>query len=196
MPTPTDTYDLVMLLDPQAEPTSRERIVSETRAAIEGKGELVRHDEWGERALAYPIERHTSAEYHLMQFHVGDVELLSGLDHTLRITDGLLRFRIVKLKPGVPEAPDMRAASRRAEPGATTGSEGPAAEAPADAAPAPEAPAAEAPAGEAPAAEAPAEEAPAAEVPAEAPPAGEPEQTTPAEPGDEDAREASTDEPA
>jgi small subunit ribosomal protein S6 len=125
MPSPTATYDLVMLLDPEAEETARAKIVADTRAAIEGKGELVRHDEWGERPLTYPIERRASAEYHLLQFHVGDGALLGELDHTLRITDGLLRFRVVKLKPGVPDAPDMRAGAARrgeAEPSAPSAS--------------------------------------------------------------------------
>ncbi len=60
------------------------------------------------RALAYPIERHADAEYRLLQFHASTPELLSELDRTLRITDGILRFRIVKLEPGTPDAPDMR----------------------------------------------------------------------------------------
>jgi small subunit ribosomal protein S6 len=116
MTLPPPTYDLVLLLDPQAEDAARAKIIADTRAAIEAQGELLRHDDWGERALAYPIDRKASAEYHLLQFHAGDVQLLSGLDHTLRITDDVLRFRIIKLKPGVPDAPDMRssaAAARR-----------------------------------------------------------------------------------
>jgi len=111
------TYDLVMLLDPQAQDPARAKIVADTRAAIEAQGELLRHDEWGERPLTYPIERKSSAEYHLLQFHAASGELLSGLDRTLRITDGVLRFRLIKLKPGTPEAPDMRSSSatRRVE---------------------------------------------------------------------------------
>jgi small subunit ribosomal protein S6 len=112
MTLPAPTYDLVLLLDPQVDPDARAKIVADTRAAVEAQGELLRHDEWGERPLTYPIEKRTSAEYHLIQFHAGTPELLSSLDRTLRITDGLLRFRIVKLKPGVPEAPNMGAASR------------------------------------------------------------------------------------
>ncbi len=111
MTVPAPTYDLVLLLDPQAEPSARAKIVADTRAAIEAQGELLRHDEWGERALTYPIERRTSAEYHLLQFHAASAELLSGLDRSLRITDDVLRFRIIKLKPGVPDAPDMRSSS-------------------------------------------------------------------------------------
>jgi hypothetical protein len=35
--------------------------------------------------------------------------MLGALDRTLRITDGIVRFRIIKLKPGVPDAPDVLA---------------------------------------------------------------------------------------
>jgi small subunit ribosomal protein S6 len=117
MTLPAPTYDLVLLLDPQAEESTRTKILADTRAAVEAQGELLRSDDWGERPLTYPIEKKASAEYHLLQFHVGDTELLSSLDRTLRITDGVMRFRIVKLKPGVPDAPDMRssAAARPAE---------------------------------------------------------------------------------
>ena len=71
MTLPAPTYDLVLLLDPQAEESTRAKIVADARAAIEAQGELLRHDEWGERPLTYPIERKASAEYHLLQFHAG-----------------------------------------------------------------------------------------------------------------------------
>jgi small subunit ribosomal protein S6 len=109
MTLPAPTYDLVLLLDPQADQEARAKIIADTRAAIEAGGELLRYDEWGDRVLTYPIDRKTNAEYHLLQFHAGTPELLSGLDRTLRITDEILRFRIIKLAPGVPDAPDMGA---------------------------------------------------------------------------------------
>jgi small subunit ribosomal protein S6 len=110
MTLPAPTYDLVLLLDPQAEQVTRAKILADTRAGIEAQGEFLRHDEWGDRTLTYPIDRKADAEYHLLQFHAGTPELLSALDRTLRITDGVLRFRIIKLKPGVPDAPAMPAA--------------------------------------------------------------------------------------
>jgi small subunit ribosomal protein S6 len=109
MTLPAPTYDLVMLLDPQSEEETRAKIVADARAAIEARGEFLRHDDWGDRAMTYPIDRRTDAEYHLLQFHAGTPELLGALDRSLRITDGILRFRIVKLKPGVPDAPNMLA---------------------------------------------------------------------------------------
>jgi small subunit ribosomal protein S6 len=111
MTLPAPTYDLVLLLDPKADDDVRAKIVADTRATVEAGGDLVNCDEWGERALAYAIERHANAEYHLLQFHAGSADLLTGLDRTLRITDGVLRFRIIKLKPGVPDAPDMRSSA-------------------------------------------------------------------------------------
>jgi small subunit ribosomal protein S6 len=126
MTLPPPVYDLVLLLDPKAEDAARAKIVADVEQAIRDGGELLRHDAWGDRALAYPIDHRTDAEYHLLQFH-GTPALLQGLNHTLHITDGVVRFRVIKLKPGTPDAPDLRA--RRAE------SE-PAAAAPAPAAPA------------------------------------------------------------
>ncbi len=108
MTLPAPTYDLVLLLDPQAEETVRAKIVSDAREAIGAKGELVHHDAWGERALAYPIDHKATAEYHLLQFHATNVELIAELNRTLHITDGVIRFRINKLKQGTPAAPDMR----------------------------------------------------------------------------------------
>jgi len=142
------TYDLVMLLDPKAEDSAREKIVADARTAVQAQGELLRHDDWGERALAYPIDRRTSAEYHLMQFHAGTPELLEGLNHTLRITDGVMRFRIIKLKPGVPDAPDMRSSAPAPPPPSAAEAQAPAADAPAAPAEEPVAPAQQAPAQE------------------------------------------------
>jgi small subunit ribosomal protein S6 len=164
MTLPAPTYDLVLLLDPQAEEDTRTKIVTDTRAAIEAGGELVHQDDWGARALTYPIDKKPNAEYHLLQFHAPSVELLGELDRTLRLTDDVMRFRILKLKPGVPEIQEMPAASPTAQPAA----EATPAEAPSEAQPAAEAaPVAAAPAEAPPVAEeAPAAEAPAAEEPA------------------------------
>jgi small subunit ribosomal protein S6 len=98
-----------MLLDPDAEEQARTRPLAEAQAAIESHGELLRHDAWGNRQLSYAIERRAAADYHLLQFHASSPDLLQTLDRSLRLADEVLRFRIIKLRPGVPEPPDMRA---------------------------------------------------------------------------------------
>jgi small subunit ribosomal protein S6 len=114
----TPTYDLMMLLDPEADETARAKVLADTVTTIEGQGEMVHQDDWGERPLAYPIDRRKGAQYHLLQFQTDDKALLSGLERTLHITDGVLRFRLIKLRRGVPAPPDMHAGSaavRRAQ---------------------------------------------------------------------------------
>jgi small subunit ribosomal protein S6 len=111
MPLPPPVYDLVVLLDPAAEEPVRDRIVADVSKMISAGGEELRHDDWGERPMAYPIDHKAGAHYHLFQFH-GPRELLEQLQRTLRITDGVVRYRIIKLKPGTPDAPDMAPARR------------------------------------------------------------------------------------
>jgi small subunit ribosomal protein S6 len=71
------------------------------------------HD-WGLRKLAYEMDHRGEAAYHLFQFE-GENPLLEQLDHTLKITDGVLRFRIIRLKPGSPPPPTPRQAGRPRE---------------------------------------------------------------------------------
>jgi small subunit ribosomal protein S6 len=115
MTLPAPTYDLMLLLDPEADQELRTKLVSDVGEAIAAQGELLRHDRWGERALAYPIGHKATAEYHLMQFHAGTPELLSGLQRTLGIADGVVRFRIIKLAPGTPDPPDALSVGRAVE---------------------------------------------------------------------------------
>ena len=108
------TYDLVLLLDPAAEDETREKIVTDARAAIDADGTLLGHQPWGLRALAYEIEHRTQAEYHLFQFN-GPPSLIASLEHTLRITDGVVRHRVIKQPRGGSAAapPSHRTAADR-----------------------------------------------------------------------------------
>ncbi len=103
------TYDLMLLLDTSVEPERREKILADTRAAIERLGSVIGTHDYGARPTSYELNKKKDAEYHLMQFHATP-ELLGSLDHTLRITDGVQRFRIIKLAPGVGSPPDLAAA--------------------------------------------------------------------------------------
>jgi small subunit ribosomal protein S6 len=107
---PAPTYDLVLLLDAESDEPARAKILGDAREAIEAEGELLRDDTWGDRALTYPIDHKTTARYHLFQFHAGGAGLLERLDRSLRFADEVVRFRVIKLKPGTPAAPDMAVA--------------------------------------------------------------------------------------
>jgi small subunit ribosomal protein S6 len=99
-------YDLVLLLSMKSEDEARAKIVADVEAAITGAGGVVsRNQSWGQRPTTYRINHQTEAEYHLLQF-TGPTSLLESLSHSLRIADEVLRFRIIKVLRGTPEAPD------------------------------------------------------------------------------------------
>lgn len=94
-------YDLVLVLDPTAPEGRGEQIIDGVRSSIESDGTLVGEHDWGQRRLAYAIDHREDGEYRLFQFEaVGEPghALLERLGHTLRIADGVLRFRIIKTK--------------------------------------------------------------------------------------------------
>ena len=63
--------------------------------------------------MAYEIKQRNEADYRYYRFQ-GEPELLERLDHSLKITDGVLRFRIFKVDPDAPAnpPPDIRAPRR------------------------------------------------------------------------------------
>jgi small subunit ribosomal protein S6 len=155
-------YDLMLLLDAEAPSERRAEILTEVEAFIGRGGTIESKHDWGVRTLAYEIQHRKDAEYHLLQF-TAPPDLIDRLRTMLKITDGVLRHRVIRLRPGTPPPPAMRAEPR---------------------------PAAEVPAGEASAAEPvatealPAEPAPAEAQAPEAAPAAEPV-AAPAEPAPE-----------
>ena len=99
-------YDLMLLLAPTAPEEQRAKILSDVESAItSSQGSIERRDDWGQRPLAYRIRHQPDAEYHLLQF-TAPPALIETLSHDLRITDGVVRFRVIKNLPGTPPAPD------------------------------------------------------------------------------------------
>ncbi len=110
------TYDLMLLLDPAVADEQKSKILTDTEAAITGGGELIGKHDYGVRKTTYEVaKKKTEAHYHLMQFHSGSAELLASLNRTLHITDGVLRFRLIKLAPGIGSPPDLTARAQAAE---------------------------------------------------------------------------------
>jgi small subunit ribosomal protein S6 len=99
-------YDLTLLLDTALEDERRDTILANVEEAIDRSGEIVGRHDWGVRTTAYEVRKHADADYHLLQFR-GTPDLLAALEHNLKITDGVLRFRIIKLRPGTAAPPDM-----------------------------------------------------------------------------------------
>ncbi len=98
-------YDLILMLDPAAPDEQRQQVLANVEKAVTSAGEIVGKHDWGTRTMAYEIRHMAESEYHLLQFH-GPATLLSELQRSLRISDGVVRFRIVKLAAGTPAPVD------------------------------------------------------------------------------------------
>lgn len=107
MARPDPIYDLNVLLDVELPEETRESMLADIEAMIAADGEIVSTHDWGRRKMAFEIRHKSEAEYHLLQFR-GPRALLERLDRTLRITDGVIRYRTIKLAPGTPDPPDLR----------------------------------------------------------------------------------------
>lgn len=102
-------YDLVLLLDPSVEDDRREKILHDAAELIGSNGgEIIARHDWGVRPTAFEIRKRGDQDYHLIQFHA-TTAALDALDHTLKITDGVSRYRVIKLRAGTPEVPDLAA---------------------------------------------------------------------------------------
>ena len=110
MATEQPTYDLILLLDPEAEEERRTNILASLEQVIERQGQVISRHDWGVRPTAYEVRKRGDADYHLLQFQ-GTPDLLNQLDHALKITDGVNRFRIIKLRKGTPPPPDLSASA-------------------------------------------------------------------------------------
>lgn len=101
-------YDLMLIVNPDVDDDRRDAILATARDIItNGGGEVAGEYDWGLRAMTFEIAHRPDAEYYLFQFSASP-EVLENLQHTLRITDGVLRFRIIAVRPGTPPPPEVR----------------------------------------------------------------------------------------
>ena len=107
------SYDLMLLIDPNAPEGRDEQILGDVEQAIGAGGSLIGRHDWGVRRMTFEIDHRPEADYHLFQFE-GETALLDRLNHMLKITDGVLRFRIIKLRAGTPPPPDPKPEAARA----------------------------------------------------------------------------------
>lgn len=107
MAAPAPSYDLVILLHATAEEDVRQKLAADVDQLIQADGTLLEAREWGIRQLAYPIGDEATAEYRVFRFK-GPATLLSELDRQLKINDGVLRHRIIKLERNPVDLPDLR----------------------------------------------------------------------------------------
>lgn len=98
-------YEILLLLDPDLPEEKQGEVVTRVRTLIEqGGGTVERHDAWGRRKLAYPIQKKEEGVYHLVSF-TSEAETLDELSRVLKIDDDVLRHLATRRPEGGPAEP-------------------------------------------------------------------------------------------
>ena len=98
-------YESLLLLDPELADDKQADLVGRLQTLIEqGGGTFERHDVWGRRKLAYPIDKKEEGVYHLLSF-TSSPETLDELSRVLKIDDDVMRHMATRRPEGGPSEP-------------------------------------------------------------------------------------------
>ena len=98
-------YEILLLLDPELAEEKQAELVGRLRTLIEESGgTFERHDVWGRRKLAYPIDKKEEGVYHLLSFNAS-AEMLDELSRVLKIDDDVMRHMATRRPEGGPSEP-------------------------------------------------------------------------------------------
>ncbi len=88
-------YELLFFVAPTISDETRLAVMKRIETTIaEGEGKVDNVEDWGKRKLAYEINGLTEGDYTLIDFHA-DPANIAELDRVLRITDAVVRHKIV-----------------------------------------------------------------------------------------------------
>ena len=87
-------YEVMFILDPTLDEEAKNSMIETVKSIINEDGEAGEADVWGNRKLAYQIEKKKEGFYVVLRFKSG-TELPKELDRRLRISDNVMRHIIV-----------------------------------------------------------------------------------------------------
>lgn len=91
-----NNYELLYIIDNDLSDEAKEATMAKIAAVITDNGGTVDNvDKWGTKRLAYPINYKSEGYYVLVNFSAA-AALPSELERVLRITDGVIRFTVIR----------------------------------------------------------------------------------------------------
>ncbi|MBB6218543.1 small subunit ribosomal protein S6 [Anaerosolibacter carboniphilus] len=90
-------YETMFILKSNLEEEKRNELINKFKSIIETDGQITSVDEWGNRKLAYEINKMNDGYYVLINFMAG-ADLPKELDRNFKISDDVIRHLIVNLE--------------------------------------------------------------------------------------------------
>ena len=89
-------YELLLLLNPSLDEEANAAVLDKIQGVITADGGVVdKVEPWGKRKLAFEIGKITEGDYTLLDFHSAP-DSIAELDRVLHITDGVVRYMLVR----------------------------------------------------------------------------------------------------
>ena len=90
-------YEAIFILRPSIEEEKRVEAIEKFKAIISADGEIEKVEEWGNRKLAYEIEKIRDGYYVLVTFKANP-SLPLELERNYRISDDVIRYIVINLE--------------------------------------------------------------------------------------------------
>jgi len=87
-------YETIFVLKPNLEEEKRNALIEKFTGIINNDGEVVKVDEWGNRRLAYEIQKLREGYYVFAEFKA-NTTLITELERNYKIADDVIRFIVV-----------------------------------------------------------------------------------------------------
>lgn len=91
-----NNYETLFIVDATLGEEAIKALVDKFTSLIAANGTVASAEEWGTRNLAYPIDKKKEGYYVLVKFS-SEPEFTSELERVLEITDGIMRYIVIKL---------------------------------------------------------------------------------------------------
>ena len=89
-------YELMFIINPTILEEGREAVIAKVNNSLAGAGATVlKSEKWGERKLAYPIDKKKTGFYVLTTLEM-DGTKLTEVESKLNITEEVMRYIVVK----------------------------------------------------------------------------------------------------
>jgi len=90
-------YESIFILRPSLEEERRIEVIEKFKAIISADGEIEKVEEWGNRKLAYEIEKIRDGYYVLVTFKANPTLPLE-LERNFKISDDVIRYIVINLE--------------------------------------------------------------------------------------------------
>ena len=88
-------YESIIIINPSLEEQGMKEIIKKFEDMINSEGKVESVEEMGKRKLAYEIKKNAEGYYVLYNFEAKP-EFIAELERVYRITDGILKFIVVR----------------------------------------------------------------------------------------------------